>query len=482
MTRKVIQERKLQRKLKKKDLVVLDQTQIRRNKKRNLDQVEDRPAKRTTKYLESTPNEEIGSNHFISQELHVSKVCYICKKKFSKVHFFYDQLCPFCATLNYRKRLQIGDLKDRIALVTGGRVKIGFSLMFVTFSPNVRLECALKLLRCGAFVIITTRFPLNAAVRYSKELDFEEWKSRLHIYGLDLRDIPSVEKFCGYVASTYKQLDIIINNAAQTIRRPAAFYYHLIPLECQPIQDLPSKCQLLLQHSKAWNSTIKAHFQQMLTMIQKDSSIAPNNKQIEKGMEIAPSALMSIMPLAMEDKEYDSTIFPRNQLDIHGQQVDLRTSNSWSSTIEQVSTTELMEVHAVNCISPFIINSKLQPLLLKSKANDKYIINVSSMEGKFNRPHKDARHPHTNMAKAALNMMTLTIAGGYARKGIYVNSVDTGWVSDEHPREKLKQNNFLPPLDELDGAARVLDPIFKGLNSQVYEYGLFFKDYYTSFW
>ncbi|MDP2390351.1 MAG: SDR family NAD(P)-dependent oxidoreductase, partial [Acidobacteriota bacterium] len=141
----------------------------------------------------------------------VDRVCYVCKEPYSQLHHFYDQLCPACAETNFAARTELADLRGRVALLTGGRVKIGY-------------QAGLKLLRCGAHLIVTTRFPRNAAERYAQEPDFADWGDRLEIYGLDLRHIPSVEAFCRDMNATRERLDFIINNACQTVRRPPEFY------------------------------------------------------------------------------------------------------------------------------------------------------------------------------------------------------------------------------------------------------------------
>src|SRR4030095_15210940 len=146
--------------------------------------------------------------------------CYVCKEKYTGIHHFYDQLCPSCAELNYRKRTELADLRGRVALLTGGRVKIGY-------------QAGLKLLRCGAHLIVTTRFPRDAAVRYSQEPDFTQWRDRLEIFGLDLRHTPSVEAFCHELLTTRTRLDFIINNACQTVRRPPDFYAHMMARELE---------------------------------------------------------------------------------------------------------------------------------------------------------------------------------------------------------------------------------------------------------
>ena len=167
-------------------------------------------------------------------ELKNPRACYVCKTEFTKVHFFYDAMCGACGDLNYGKRFQTSSLEGRVALITGARIKIGF-------------QAALMMLRAGARVIVTTRFPRDAASRYAREPDFEAWKNRLEVHGLDLRHSPSVELFARYVDTTHDRLDILINNAAQTVRRPPGFYAHMLDLEQQPFDALPCSVQSLLR-------------------------------------------------------------------------------------------------------------------------------------------------------------------------------------------------------------------------------------------
>ena len=192
------------------------------------------------------------------------------------------------------------------------------------------------------------------------------------------------------------------------------------------------------------------------------------------------------MPLTAEDLQRGQELFPNGQLDADLQQRDLRRVNSWRLPLDQVSTVELLEVQLVNAIAPFVLNARLKPLMLRDRTFDKHIVNVSAMEGQFYRRFKTDKHPHTNMAKAALNMMTRTSAADYAKDGIYMNSVDTGWVTDEDPvhiaRRKTAENGFHPPLDIVDGAARIVDPIFDGINTGRHVWGQFLKDYRPVAW
>lgn len=377
-----------------------------------------------------------------------ARKCYVCKAPFREVHAFYDQMCPPCAALNWEKRNQTADLRGRVALVTGARVKIGY-------------HAAIKLLRAGAYVIATTRFPRDAAARYAREADFADWQHRLEIHGLDLRHTPSVELFCQHLLRTHDRLDFILNNACQTVRRPAGFYRHLMDAETA---EVPARLRPLLES----HETLRAERHDALVRARAE-------------LALADSAALSQLPLLPEDRGRDLRLFPEGALDADLQQVDLRGINSWRLRLHEVPTVELLEVHLVNAVAPFVLNGRLRALMTRTPERDKHIVNVSAMEGQFYREWKTDRHPHTNMAKAALNMMTRTSAADYVKDGIHMNSVDTGWITDEDPVEiatrKVEEHGFHPPLDVVDGAARILDPIFTGIRTGEHVWGLFLKDY-----
>jgi NAD(P)-dependent dehydrogenase (short-subunit alcohol dehydrogenase family) len=397
------------------------------------------------------PEEPAAAPKEEETELRSPRKCYVCKTEFRRLHFFYDQLCLSCAELNYRKRTQTADLRGKVALITGARVKIGY-------------QAAILLLRAGARVIVTTRFPHDAALRYAREKDFESWAQSLDIHGLDLRLTPSVERFARALDERCGRLDFILHNACQTVRRPPGFYAHLVPLEAQPISALPAAVRPL----------VAAHHEERRARV--------------LALEQGHPALLSQAALTIEDRALKGRVdlFPAGELDADLQQIDLRPHNSWRARLADVPTVELLEVQLVNAVAPFVLSSKLKPLMLRHRTFDKHIVNVSAVEGQFYRDHKTDKHPHTNMAKAALNMLTRTSADDYRRDGIFMNSVDTGWVTDEDPAAlaalKREIHGFHPPLDIVDGAARICDPIFSGFLTGKHAYGQFFKDYLPTDW
>ena len=379
--------------------------------------------------------------------------CYICKTDYTEVDAFYHQLCPACAARSHAKRDARTDLTGRRALLTGGRSKIG---MYI----------ALRLLRDGAHTTITTRFPKDAVRRFTAMPDSAEWLHRLTVVGIDLRDPAQVVALADAVAAA-GPLDILINNAAQTVRRSSGAYAPLAAAEDEPLPDGPLPELLTFDHvSDAHPAAIAGALSQ---------HPQPHLPAALSGSEISRLALVA------------GSAAPERAgaaIDAGGLVPDTGSVNSWTQTVDQVDALELLEVQLCNVTAPFVLVSRLRPAMKASPARRKYVVNVSAMEGVFGRGYKGPGHPHTNMAKAALNMLTRTSAGELFDDGILMTSVDTGWITDERPhttKVRLADEGFHAPLDLVDGAARVYDPIVQG-EAGVDLYGCFLKDYERSRW
>jgi len=417
--------------------------------------------------------------------LHNPNACYCCKKRFTEVHHFYASMCPSCAEENYFRRHFTCDMRGRYCIVTGARVKIGFRV-------------ALKLLKAGAFVVATTRFPEDARERFKKtdeellkkQKQKESFMNRLKIVAMDLRDLPALEKLCEKLNKELPRLDVIINNACQTVRRPPTYYKHLLKGELVKKKERREQ-RKMIGNGDGEEGGGEENGNTLLT------TTTDNNDDDDDEWTVPMSVLQSQLEVLEKDKEFSATdetsamttttrmktnaVFPENVFDVNGQQVDLRTQNSWTMKLGEIETPELLEVLAVNAAAPFVLNGKLRALMKRTamelpvptttttrgeERRCAFIVNVSAMEGKFYR-YKTANHPHTNMAKAALNMMTATCAKDYKKDFIYMTCVDTGWINDENPlpvaSRIAKEHNFQTPIDEEDAAARVVGPIFESV-------------------
>ena len=375
---------------------------------------------------ENVPYEFDGARR-TSPLQHRSRTCYVCNGPYRELHSFYHMLCPTCGDMSFAKRDQTTDLSGRTALVTGGRIKIGY----VT---------ALKLLRAGAAVHVTTRYSADAAVRFSEEPDFADWSARLHIHRVDFRDLRGLMDFITSMEAELSSLNIVINNAAQSVRRSEQY----------------------LQRLEAFEKNAAITHQQ--TALLGWSGMAEKNTQVES------AALSQFAPMALLRDDDD--------------RADTRELNTWNMRLSEVEPLEVLEVLLVNANAPALILRGLRPALCRSEFADRYVINVSGADGTFDLS-KSGLHAHVNMSKAAANMLTRSVAVEFAREGIAVNSVDTGWITHEGGatnRKLRRDQGFVPPFDLVDGAARILDPIFRAVAGDDVETGRLHRNFKPSPW
>lgn len=447
-------------------------------------------------------------------KLNKAMSCQICHTRYDQLHHYYYALCPPCAELNFTKRNQKRDLRGRTVLLTGCRIKIGY-------------EMALSLLRCGATLIATTRFVHDALNRFMHEKDYAEWKDQLHLFALDMRDLWMVEQFCAFIKNKFKALFAIINNAAQTIARTLEYTDSLRFFESQPIPEVrqslmarqdtvewmsffAENCSLRIGHPlQLEHRPISSDSSDSIPLLGegKNQRTDENSDRSTQQSKNTTTSSQILTPLATTSTSKNNNNENNNNLSTTGKTCnrpvydrydtaaeasDHRTKNSWTTKLAEVEGSEAAEVMAINALAPLIINARLRTMLEaaddehgfpapfplgKDDPNEKrFIINVSAMEGQFYR-FKQTTHPHTNMAKAALNMMTRTSGADYAESGIFINSCDTGWCTDETVDGKRQKQwtGELPllPIDEADGAARCLDLIYTNSSA----HSKFWKDY-----
>ncbi|WP_295625958.1 SDR family NAD(P)-dependent oxidoreductase [uncultured Corynebacterium sp.] len=402
--------------------------------------------------------------------------CYICKEPFTLVDRFHHQLCPSCAAENRRWRDARCDLTGRRALLTGGRAKIG-------------MHIALRLLRDGAHLTVTTRFPKDAVRRFAAQEDSSDWLHRLRVVGIDLRDPAQVVRLADEVAAA-GPLDILVNNAAQTVRRSAGAYSGLADGETAPLDpaideavDWVSLGTTTSIHPGQLTGAAGAAISGGADAVERADSSAASGSPGSAGSSVAADALVSAA-LTGGSASLDR-VAAGTAVDAGGLIPDLVAHNSWVATVGEVDPVELLEVQLCNSVAPFILVNRLRPAMEASTFDRKYVVNVSAMEGVFGRGYKGPGHPHTNMAKAALNMLTRTSSSELRDHGILMTAVDTGWITDERPhvtKERLAREGFHAPLDLIDGAARVYHPIVAGETGGPEYSGVFLKDYRPSSW
>ncbi|WP_150237994.1 SDR family oxidoreductase [Nocardiopsis quinghaiensis] len=403
-----------------------------------------------------------GSSGALAGVLSKARSCYVCKGRYREVDAFYHQLCPTCAAFNRERRGARTDLTGRRALLTGGRAKIG---MYI----------ALRLLRDGAHTTITTRFPNDAVRRFAAMPDSAEWLHRLRVVGVDLRDPAQVVRLADSVAEQ-GPLDVLVNNAAQTVRRAPGSYGPLLEAEAEPLtgEGLPEPLVLGGVRPRALEDAPTGSM----------SGAAPDTAGPALTRHALTPRMLASLALTTGSASMEK-VRAGTAIDAGGLVPDLTPVNSWTQRVGEIDPVEMLEVQLCNVSAPFLLVDRLRPALAASPARRTYIVNVSAMEGVFGRGYKGAGHPHTNMAKAALNMLTRTSAQEMMESdGILMTSVDTGWITDERPhpdKERMAEAGFHAPLDLEDGAARVYDPIVRGeLGEDLY--GCFLKDYAPANW
>ena len=395
--------------------------------------------------------------------------CYICKNDYTLVDAFYHCLCPTCAAMSHAKRGQRTDLTGKRALLTGGRAKIG---MYI----------ALQLLRDGAHTTITTRFPHDAVRRFAALDDSADWIDRLKIVGIDLRDPTQVIALADDVAAA-GPLDVLINNACQTVRRSPGAYAPLVESESAPLP-----LDVALPEMVTFDRVSEAHPAAIAGALAADPAAHHDGESAAHATAAHTAASMTALALRAGNAGLDAHL-AGTAVDAGGLLPDVVTSNSWTQTVDEVDPLELLEVQLCNSVAPFLLVSRLRPALAeaarRARSGRAHVVNVSAMEGQFSRSYKGAGHPHTNMAKAALNMMTRTSSQElFETDRILMNAADTGWITDERPHhDKLRMaaDGFHAPLDLVDGAARVYDPVVQG-EAGTDLYGHFLKDFVPSPW
>ncbi|MFF2624487.1 SDR family NAD(P)-dependent oxidoreductase [Kitasatospora griseola] len=392
-----------------------------------------------------------ATGHTPIGELRRNRRCYVCKRNYRELDGFYHRLCPDCAADHTTRRALSTDLTGRRVLLTGARVKIGFQL-------------ALMMLRDGADLTVTSRFPHDTLRRFAAAEGSAGWLDRLRIVGIDLRDPRQVLGLCEQLRAEGRPLDILVNNAAQTVRRPPEAYALLAAGEHGPVP-------VQVGHAPGFRPM---------------PVLATAWPAVELGAVpiVAPTTAPTAEPTAQEAALAAPALPSLAPVDEAGLLPDRAPQNSWSATLGGLDPAEVLETQLVNALAPALLCDRLLPLLEASPRPSRYIVNVTAVEGRFAVRNKMPGHPHTNMAKAALNMLTRTSAAELAQRGIHMCAVDTGWITDENPAPKktrMAGAGFRTPLDIVDGAARIYDPIVRGEAGEPLS-GVFLKDYQVADW
>ncbi|MCJ1390243.1 hypothetical protein MMC18_003101 [Xylographa bjoerkii] len=421
--------------------------------------------------FESSDSDNNSSRSTSDVGMHINRLrptqsrCYICMFQLREPHRFYPALCKPCGDFNIAESsLSLPEnlnLKGKIALVTGGRVNLGFAT-------------ALRMLRCGAYVMVSTRYPRDAEARFGAKSDSDIWGTRLKVIGADFRTARDAFRLVALVKKQVKDwstsfglpegLDILINNAAQTLTDSIRTEKKAIQQEETLKQTTPSR--FLIENDIGYAALVRGGLHDDLPKMLKGFSGPEHSQDITAVIEDPIAAISSSLDeVTLAEEPY--------------------SPSSWVQSMSEIPYEDIISAHSVNFFVPLILCRELLPLMGKPKLNtgsptapdtpsstassqawvapEGYIINVSSRDGIFeNNPTagmKNGKHVHTNTSKAALNMITETEARSCWQKyRVAMNTVDPGYMSAAPEMAGVG----VCPIGWEDGAGRVLWPIAMG--------------------
>lgn len=387
----------------------------------------------------------------VSGGLRTSRRCYICRHLLlpSDAHHLYASLCRPCGTFNLSaSELSVPshlNLFGKTVLVTGGRINLGF-------------HTARRLLRCGANVIVSSRYPRDAELRFSRQHDFDEWSPRLRVVGADFRTAKDAFQLVTTVKRllqewTNSKLDILINNAAQTLT-----------------DSIKSEVKAITREEDLREEVGKNSISSRRVL----DSNHPYEPKVRGGMLASWAGLEGPMTKleidnGVSNPDANSSAESKinaKQKGLSGSAEETMGKSSWVQTANEIPYEDIISAFSVNSFVPLILCRELLPLMGNEMSIGTttvrplgYIINVSSREGIFeDGKGKREYHVHTNMSKAAINMITETEAGAAWKRRVAMNSVDPGYMS----AAPEFQSEGGCPIGFEDGAARIMWPIAIG--------------------